>query len=116
MFIILTSSILISSLILMIFLLTTMISKKTKFSKEKNSPFECGFNQMSNARKPFSIHFFLVATLFLIFDIEISIIIPMTSLKMVSINQWMIFSLTTMMILIVGLIHEWNNGMLEWSK
>nr|WOW99093.1 NADH dehydrogenase subunit 3 [Paravarcia sp.] len=99
-----------------LFLTTTMISKKSKMSREKNSPFECGFSSMSSARKPFSIQFFLIATLFLIFDIEISIILPMTTTKMVNMEQWMTSSTIIITILILGLMHEWKNGMLEWTK
>nr|YP_002836173.1 NADH dehydrogenase subunit 3 [Geisha distinctissima]ACI28657.1 NADH dehydrogenase subunit 3 [Geisha distinctissima] len=99
-----------------VFILTMMMSKKKKMSREKNTPFEGGFSNLSSARKPFSIHFFLVATLFLIFDIEISIILPMYNSKMTNKNEWILSSSITMMILIVGLLHEWNNGMLEWSK
>nr|UAT98545.1 NADH dehydrogenase subunit 3 [Neoalcathous huangshanana] len=97
-------------------MLTMMISKKSKFSREKNSPFECGFSKMSSSRKSFSIHFFLIATIFLIFDIEISMIMPMFSTKMVKMNEWMISSSITILILMLGLMHEWKSGMLEWSK
>uniref|UniRef100_UPI0030FED218 NADH dehydrogenase subunit 3 n=1 Tax=Salurnis marginella TaxID=1453305 RepID=UPI0030FED218 len=90
--------------------------KKKKMSREKNTPFECGFSNMSSARKPFSTHFFLVATLFLISDIEISIIMPMYNNKMTNMQEWMIASSITIMILTVGPYHEWNQGMLEWSK
>nr|YP_010990649.1 NADH dehydrogenase subunit 3 [Klapperibrachys cremeri]WOW99080.1 NADH dehydrogenase subunit 3 [Klapperibrachys cremeri] len=99
-----------------LFMFTIVLSKKTKMSREKNSPFECGFSPFSSSRKPFSTHFFLIATLFLIFDIEISIILPMTTTKMTNMQEWMFTSTTTMMILMLGLIHEWKNGMLEWSK
>nr|YP_010611147.1 NADH dehydrogenase subunit 3 [Metcalfa pruinosa]QWV61025.1 NADH dehydrogenase subunit 3 [Metcalfa pruinosa]WAR47339.1 NADH dehydrogenase subunit 3 [Metcalfa pruinosa] len=113
---ILMSSITIATIIFMMFIITTMISKKKKMSREKNTPFECGFSNMSSARKPFSTHFFLIATIFLIFDIEMSIILPMMNNKMVPLNEWLLSSTITIMILIVGLMHEWNNGMLEWSK
>nr|UAT98532.1 NADH dehydrogenase subunit 3 [Limois sp. WW-2021a] len=99
-----------------IMMITMTISKKTKMSREKNSPFECGFSKMSPTRKSFSTHFFLIATIFLIFDIEISMIMPMFSTKMVNMNEWLTSSAITIMILMMGLIHEWKMGMLEWSK
>nr|WQB38562.1 NADH dehydrogenase subunit 3 [Acanalonia sp.] len=101
---------------IMVFTLTTMISKKTKMSREKNTPFECGFSPINSARKPFSNHFFLIATMFLIFDIEISIMLPMSFSKFSQPNEWMISSIMTILILLMGLYHEWNNGMLEWTK
>nr|QWS05438.1 NADH dehydrogenase subunit 3 [Cerynia lineola] len=100
----------------MMFVVTMMMSKKKKMSREKNTPFECGFSNLSSARMPFSIHFFLVATLFLIFDIEISIIMPMFNTKMTNMKEWMTSSMITIAILMLGLMHEWNNNMLEWSK
>nr|YP_010990558.1 NADH dehydrogenase subunit 3 [Aplos simplex]WOW98872.1 NADH dehydrogenase subunit 3 [Aplos simplex] len=113
---IMMTSLIMVNILNMVFFLTTTLSKKTNSSREKTSPFECGFSPISPARKPLSIHFFLVATIFLIFDIEISIILPMSTTKMMEMEQWMISSSITMMILNLGLIHEWKNGMLEWTK
>nr|YP_010274450.1 NADH dehydrogenase subunit 3 [Ricania fumosa]UJT96894.1 NADH dehydrogenase subunit 3 [Ricania fumosa] len=101
---------------MMVFLMTTLISKKSMMSREKNSPFECGFSSMSSSRKPFSSHFFMIGILFIIFDIEISIILPMTNTSMMNMQEWMNSTMLTMMILILGLINEWNTGMLEWTK
>nr|WOW99145.1 NADH dehydrogenase subunit 3 [Tropiduchidae sp. 1 WQW-2023a] len=105
-----------TTVMMTMFILTTILSKKSMTSREKNSPFECGFTPMNSARKSFSIHFFLIATMFLIFDIEISIILPMTITKMTEPTKWMSSSIVVMTILIMGLYHEWNNGMLEWTK
>nr|AZZ89068.1 NADH dehydrogenase subunit 3 [Plectoderini sp. SX-2018] len=111
------STTMITMLILTTMLMTTFfMSKKTKMSREKNKSFECGFSKFSSARKPFSTHFFLIAMMFLIFDIEISMILPMYSTKMIKLNEWMFTSTIIVMILIMGLYHEWKNGMLEWSK
>nr|YP_010381598.1 NADH dehydrogenase subunit 3 [Neosymplana vittatum]UDL71973.1 NADH dehydrogenase subunit 3 [Neosymplana vittatum] len=110
------SSISIFIITILVFILTMIISKKTKMSREKNSPFECGFSSLSSPRKSFSSHFFLIATIFLIFDVEISIIIPMFNMKMSIVKEWMISSTLIIMILMLGLMHEWKNGMLEWSK
>nr|YP_009417635.1 NADH dehydrogenase subunit 3 [Japanagallia spinosa]ARX63985.1 NADH dehydrogenase subunit 3 [Japanagallia spinosa] len=109
---------------LMIFLVTTsltllimVISKKMIIDKQKASPFECGFNPMSNKRLPFSIHFFLIAVLFLIFDIEIIIIMPMIfSLKYVMLKTWMVSSYMITITLLMGLYNEWFQGMLKWTN
>nr|YP_010990584.1 NADH dehydrogenase subunit 3 [Pseudochoutagus curvativus]WOW98898.1 NADH dehydrogenase subunit 3 [Pseudochoutagus curvativus] len=114
--VILTTTLIMVMISSTVFLLTTLMSKKNKMSREKNSPFECGFSPMSSPRKPFSIQFFLMATIFLIFDIEISIMLPMAITKMSNMQEWILSTSMTTIILMMGLINEWKNGMLEWTK
>nr|YP_010827540.1 NADH dehydrogenase subunit 3 [Sinocentrus brevicornis]WFD60959.1 NADH dehydrogenase subunit 3 [Sinocentrus brevicornis] len=98
-------------------LLLTMMSKKSINDMQKMSPFECGFNPLSNKRMPFSIHFFMIAIIFLIFDVEIVIIMPMvTTMKFTMIKYWSMTSILFIMILILGLYYEWYNGLLNWTK
>nr|UVV36468.1 NADH dehydrogenase subunit 3 [Tettigometridae sp.] len=99
-----------------VFFLTTLMSKKSKMSREKTSAFECGFSPLSSPRKPFSTQFFLMGVLFLIFDSEISIILPMSTTKNIVMSEWFISSTFTMIFLILGLMNEWKNGILEWSN
>nr|UYC28871.1 NADH dehydrogenase subunit 3 [Cardiastethus sp.] len=102
------------SLILM--LLCTIIFKKSMMDREKMSPFECGFDPKSSSRLPFSIQFFLIAVLFLIFDIEIVIILPLIiTMKISFLSKWFLTAMTFILILLLGLYHEWNNGVLEWA-
>nr|YP_010952911.1 NADH dehydrogenase subunit 3 [Empoascanara defecta]WMQ52354.1 NADH dehydrogenase subunit 3 [Empoascanara defecta] len=97
--------------------LITLINKKSICDSQKSSPFECGFNPMTYKRLPFSIHFFLIAVIFLIFDIEIIIILPMIlTLKSSQLSNWLMTSTIFILILILGLYHEWINGMLNWTK
>nr|YP_010582928.1 NADH dehydrogenase subunit 3 [Parafagocyba longa]UGN61348.1 NADH dehydrogenase subunit 3 [Parafagocyba longa] len=105
-------------LIMMVMLMIMILfSKKVISDWQKSTPFECGFNPMSYKRLPFSIHFFLIAIIFLIFDIEIIIIMPMTlTLKSSMMTTWMMASTMFIVILIAGLYHEWKNGMLSWTK
>nr|WGO57788.1 NADH dehydrogenase subunit 3 [Jacobsonina sp.] len=108
---------LIMCLSMVIMLLATILSKKTIEDREKCSPFECGFDPKSSARLPFSLRFFLIAVIFLIFDVEIALLLPMTIIMTMSnINSWMIISLTFLIILLIGLYHEWNQGSLEWAS
>nr|WOW98911.1 NADH dehydrogenase subunit 3 [Metanigrus sp.] len=106
-------------MMIILMLLSTIImsmTKKTKPELNKSSPFECGFTPLSSPRKSFSIQFFFIALIFLIFDIEISIIIPMILMKYIPMKQWMITSTLILIILILGLMNEWNQGMLEWKQ
>nr|YP_010363557.1 NADH dehydrogenase subunit 3 [Atkinsoniella wui]UNZ12658.1 NADH dehydrogenase subunit 3 [Atkinsoniella wui] len=104
-------------LIIIISMIIMIVSKKSIIDLQKSTPFECGFNPMSYKRLPFSIHFFLIAVIFLIFDIEIIIIIPMIfTLKSSMLMYWLITSLMFVLILILGLFHEWYNGMLNWTN
>nr|AFI54805.1 NADH dehydrogenase subunit 3 [Eucorysses grandis]AVJ52403.1 NADH dehydrogenase subunit 3 [Eucorysses grandis] len=103
------------STILMI--LCTMISKSSMMDREKMSPFECGFDPLNSPRSPFSIQFFLIAVLFLIFDIEIAIILPIIiTMKWNLTSTWIMTIMFFIIILILGLYYEWNNGVLEWTK
>nr|YP_009141023.1 NADH dehydrogenase subunit 3 [Adelphocoris lineolatus]AHL44248.1 NADH dehydrogenase subunit 3 [Adelphocoris lineolatus]ANT45797.1 NADH dehydrogenase subunit 3 [Adelphocoris lineolatus] len=102
---------------MMVMILCSLISKKTIIDREKMSPFECGFDPKSSSRLPFSSQFFLIAVLFLIFDIEIVIILPMViTMKTSNMMNWFITSSMFITILIMGLYHEWKNGILEWAK
>nr|ASA69168.1 NADH dehydrogenase subunit 3 [Clavigralla tomentosicollis] len=97
-------------------IICTIISKTSIMDREKMSPFECGFDPKSSARTPFSLQFFLIAILFLIFDIEIAIILPMViTMKTSNIMSWALTMSIFIMILILGLYFEWKNGMLEWT-
>nr|YP_009368328.1 NADH dehydrogenase subunit 3 [Clostera anachoreta]APH08574.1 NADH dehydrogenase subunit 3 [Clostera anachoreta] len=97
--------------------LSIILSKKSFSDREKCSPFECGFDPKCNARIPFSLHFFLITVIFLIFDVEIALIFPIIPLfKLVNIMIWIKISFFFIMILLLGLYHEWNQNMLNWSN
>nr|YP_010999287.1 NADH dehydrogenase subunit 3 [Cricotopus ornatus]WPM93133.1 NADH dehydrogenase subunit 3 [Cricotopus ornatus] len=97
--------------------LATLLSKKSINDREKTSPFECGFDPMNSSRIPFSIRFFLITIIFLIFDVEIALILPMIVIfKISNIMSWMLTSIIFILILIIGLIHEWNQGALNWTN
>nr|YP_010693223.1 NADH dehydrogenase subunit 3 [Bactrocera fulvicauda]WCB99015.1 NADH dehydrogenase subunit 3 [Bactrocera fulvicauda] len=109
-----TILIIITSVVMM---LASTLSKKALADREKCSPFECGFDPKSSSRLPFSLRFFLVTIIFLIFDVEIALILPMILIISVSnIMMWTTTSIVFIIILIIGLYHEWNQGMLNWSN
>nr|YP_010535733.1 NADH dehydrogenase subunit 3 [Ornithodoros asperus]UYB78749.1 NADH dehydrogenase subunit 3 [Ornithodoros asperus]UYB78762.1 NADH dehydrogenase subunit 3 [Ornithodoros asperus] len=101
---------------LSVFILGSMIKKKNSFSKEKNSPFECGFDPFSLSRCSFSLRFFMISILFLIFDIEIVIILPMPLLSKTFEMPLIINLINILLLIFIGLIYEWKNGMIEWLK
>nr|YP_009476271.1 NADH dehydrogenase subunit 3 [Psilogramma increta]AVM38366.1 NADH dehydrogenase subunit 3 [Psilogramma increta] len=101
----------------MMMLLSIFLSKKSFMDREKCSPFECGFDPKSMARIPFSLHFFLITMIFLIFDVEIALIFPIIlTFKLVNFLTWMKISFFFIVILLLGLYHEWNQNMLNWTN
>lgn len=81
----------------------------------KNSPYECGFPAFDDARLPFDVRFYLVAILFIIFDLETAFLVPWA----VVFRQLGWFGLSVMGIflglLVIGFIYEWKKGALEWE-
>ena len=79
---------------------------------EKVSAYECGFDPFTDSRQTFEVRFFLVGILFIIFDLEISLLFPWATVITVY-NYWIIISFLA--ILTIGLIFEWFKGGLEWE-
>ncbi|MBH44044.1 MAG: NADH-quinone oxidoreductase subunit A [Gammaproteobacteria bacterium] len=82
---------------------------------EKNSPYECGFDPFEDSRMKFDVRYYLVAILFIIFDLEIAFLFPWA----VVIHEIGLTGLLAMaiflLILTVGFIYEWKKGALEWD-
>ena len=82
---------------------------------EKLSAYECGFNAFDDARMKFDVRFYLVAILFIIFDLEVSFLFPWA----VAFRELGLFGFWSMIlflaVLTVGFIYEWKKGALEWS-
>nr|YP_009229019.1 NADH dehydrogenase subunit 3 [Blaptica dubia]ALS20321.1 NADH dehydrogenase subunit 3 [Blaptica dubia]AMW91033.1 NADH dehydrogenase subunit 3 [Blaptica dubia] len=117
MYIMMFITIIIIMLSIIIMLIASTLSKKEIENREKSSPFECGFDPKSSARMPFSLRFFLIAVIFLIFDVEIALLLPMTIIIMSSsIFSWFIISMSFLFILLIGLYHEWIQGSLNWAN
>lgn len=83
--------------------------------EEKRSPYECGFEPFDDAQMKFDVRFYLVAILFIIFDLEIAFLFPWA----VVLEDIGVFGLLAMFlflaILVVGFIYEWKKGALEWE-
>nr|YP_010265218.1 NADH dehydrogenase subunit 3 [Allodia pyxidiiformis]UIP57089.1 NADH dehydrogenase subunit 3 [Allodia pyxidiiformis] len=115
--IITTISLIIFCISCIVMLLASILSKKTFMDREKCSPFECGFDPKSSSRIPFSLRFFLITIIFLIFDVEIVLLMPVIIvMKMSNLMIWTYSSIFFLIILLIGLYHEWSQGALEWSS
>jgi NADH-quinone oxidoreductase subunit A len=86
-----------------------------KPDSDKNSPYECGFEAFEDSRMRFDVRYYLVAILFIIFDLEIAFLFPWA----VVLESIGLFGFVAMMvflgILVVGFIYEWKKGALEWE-
>jgi len=82
---------------------------------EKLSPYECGFEAFEDARMKFDVRYYLVAILFILFDLEIAFLFPWA----ITLNEIGMFGFVSMMIflaiLVVGFVYEWKKGALEWE-
>nr|AFV95230.1 NADH dehydrogenase subunit 3 [Bombina pachypus] len=84
---------------------------------EKLSPYECGFDPLGSARLPFSMRFFLVAILFLLFDLEIALLLPAPwAIQLDTPMSTIFWSFLILTLLTLGLIYEWLQGGLEWAE
>jgi NADH-quinone oxidoreductase subunit A len=98
-----------------IMVIASLILAKQKPDAEKLSPYECGFEAFDDARRQFDVRFYLVAILFIIFDLEVAFLFPWA----VSLGKIGMFGFWSMMIflgvLTVGFVYEWKKGALEWE-
>nr|YP_009472875.1 NADH dehydrogenase subunit 3 [Melophagus ovinus]ART65748.1 NADH dehydrogenase subunit 3 [Melophagus ovinus]AWB97141.1 NADH dehydrogenase subunit 3 [Melophagus ovinus] len=110
-------SLILISISMTIMFISSLLSKKSIIDREKSSPFECGFDPKSSSRMPFSLRFFLITIIFLIFDVEIALLLPIMMIyKISNLTTWIFTSILFIIILLMGLYHEWNQGMLNWTK
>nr|YP_008081963.1 NADH dehydrogenase subunit 3 [Ziphius cavirostris]AGK37958.1 NADH dehydrogenase subunit 3 [Ziphius cavirostris]AGK37981.1 NADH dehydrogenase subunit 3 [Ziphius cavirostris]AGK38020.1 NADH dehydrogenase subunit 3 [Ziphius cavirostris]AGK38072.1 NADH dehydrogenase subunit 3 [Ziphius cavirostris]AGK38085.1 NADH dehydrogenase subunit 3 [Ziphius cavirostris] len=84
---------------------------------EKTSPYECGFDPMGSARLPFSMKFFLVAITFLLFDLEIALLLPLPwAIQTNNLNTMLTMTLFLISLLAASLAYEWTQKGLEWAE
>nr|YP_009509762.1 NADH dehydrogenase subunit 3 [Aeneator recens]AXF46378.1 NADH dehydrogenase subunit 3 [Aeneator recens] len=111
------SSIIALALSIVVMGLGWILAKRAISDREKSSPFECGFDPIKSARLPFSLRFFLLAIIFLIFDVEIVLLFPILASMVTSLSLALVFgAFIFLVILILGLFHEWNEGSLDWAQ
>jgi NADH-quinone oxidoreductase subunit A len=95
--------------------LVSFIAARQRPDSEKLSPYECGFPPFADARAKFDVRYYLVAILFIIFDLEVAFLFPWA----VSLGKIGLFGFWSMMVflgvLTIGFIYEWKKGALEWE-
>ena len=91
------------------------LSARSRGDAQKLSPYECGFEAFEDSRMKFDVRYYLVAILFIVFDLEIAFLFPWA----VVLDSIGVFGLVAMgiflFILVVGFIYEWKKGALEWD-
>jgi NADH-quinone oxidoreductase subunit A len=98
-----------------VMLIASYIVARQKPDSEKLSAYECGFEAFDDARSQFDVRFYLVAILFIIFDLEVAFLFPWT----VALGDIGLFGFWSMVvflgILTIGFVYEWRKGALEWE-
>ena len=103
-----------TALAMVILALSLKVSPK-RIDVEKATAYECGFDPFGEARSPFEISFYLVAILFLIFDIEVAYLFPW-ALGLTEVGWPGFWSMVFFLwVLIIGFIYEWKKGALDWN-
>ncbi len=99
-----------------VLIVASTVVGRHKHSAEKDQPYECGIRPTGDAREPFSVHFYMVALIFILFDIEAIFLYPWAlvygDLKVFGFVEMLLY----IMILLVGYIFLWKKGALDWSR
>nr|YP_009641862.1 NADH dehydrogenase subunit 3 [Malayopython reticulatus]QBZ73748.1 NADH dehydrogenase subunit 3 [Malayopython reticulatus] len=103
------------TVVIIIYIINTLMVIKPDINKL--SPYECGFDPLGDARSPISIQFFLVAILFILFDLEIVLLLPIPwSMNTNPPETTTTLTMILLTLLALGLIYEWRQGGLEWTE
>lgn len=99
----------------LVFSVIPMIISRARPDTEKLSPYECGFEAFGDARGQFDVRFYLVAILFIIFDLEVAFLFPW-AISLKHLGEFGFWSMVGFLgILTIGFIYEWKKGALEWE-
>ncbi len=98
-----------------VMVLASYLLAKQKPDSEKVSAYECGFEAFDDARRKFDVRFYLVAILFIIFDLEVAFLVPW-AVGLAEIGQFGFWSMMVFLgLLTIGFVYEWKKGALEWE-
>lgn len=100
---------------MIILVVATKISPR-RLDLEKATSYECGFDPFGEARSPFDVGFYLVAILFLVFDIEVAYLLPWALGGVFTGIAGFAALLLFLVILTIGFVYEWQKGALEWNS
>nr|ADF88176.1 NADH dehydrogenase subunit 3 [Pan troglodytes troglodytes]AMB65358.1 NADH dehydrogenase subunit 3 [Pan troglodytes troglodytes] len=107
----------INTLLALLLMIITFWLPQLNSYMEKSNPYECGFDPVSPARVPFSMKFFLVAITFLLFDLEIALLLPLPwALQTANLPLMVMSSLLLITILALSLAYEWLQKGLDWTE
>ncbi|MEC7885470.1 MAG: NADH-quinone oxidoreductase subunit A [Pseudomonadota bacterium] len=96
-------------------ILSLMINRSKDVNNAKTSPYECGFDHFGDARMKFDVRYYLIAILFIIFDLEIAFLFPWAvTIKTIGLESLIAMSVF-LFVLIIGFIYEWKKGALDWD-
>nr|ADA69746.1 NADH dehydrogenase subunit 3 [Armadillidium vulgare] len=113
---ILASGVFIVLIIGVMLAISPLLGSKQIKEYEKNSPFECGFDPLGIGHLNFSVRFFLIAVIFLIFDVEIALLLPlMVIFSSSNMMIWGVLNLIFLLALSFGVFYEWWEGALDWK-
>src|SRR5882724_11543818 len=99
----------------LVIVLASYIIARQRPDSEKLSPYECGFEPFDDARSKFDVRYYLVAILFIIFDLEVAFLFPWAA-TLGAIGMFGFWSMIVFLaVLTVGFVYEWKKGALEWE-
>ena len=105
----------VAAFIAILSVISSLIISPQQPNSEKNSAYECGFEAFSDSRHKFDVRFYLVAILFIIFDLEVAFLFPW-AISLSKIGSFGFFSMLIFLgLLTVGFIYEWRKGALDWE-
>ena len=97
-----------------VLLLLPFITTKIRFGKDKLSPYECGVEPTDDPRAQFEIQFYLIGMIFVIFDVEIALLMPWAlNIQSMGMSAFIV-AITFIVLLAAGLFYEWKKGVINW--
>ena len=105
----------IATALALVMVVASFIIARQRPDSEKLSPYECGFEPFDDARARFDVRYYLVAILFIIFDLEVAFLFPW-AVTLGSIGMFGFWSMIAFLaVLMIGFVYEWKKGALEWE-